>query len=56
MDAQGKGKMAATAKASEDLLPWCVLGTYGRVEKYRPSSLDEILAHQHITATRTLPG
>ncbi|WFD20297.1 Subunit of heteropentameric Replication factor C (RF-C) [Malassezia caprae] len=43
MDAQGKGKMAEAAKASEDLLPW--------VEKYRPSSLDEILAHQHITAT-----
>ena len=26
MDAQGKGKMAETATATADLLPWCVLG------------------------------
>ncbi|WFD40648.1 Subunit of heteropentameric Replication factor C (RF-C) [Malassezia japonica] len=40
-DAKGKGK-AGDAPA-QDLLPW--------VEKYRPSSLDEIMSHAHITST-----
>ncbi|WFD33070.1 Subunit of heteropentameric Replication factor C (RF-C) [Malassezia sp. CBS 17886] len=39
----GAGGAAAAAAAATDLLPW--------VEKYRPSTLDDVMSHQHITAT-----
>lgn len=39
---KGKGKEGA-----QDTLPW--------VEKYRPSSLEQVMSHQYIISTCTLP-
>lgn len=57
---KGKKIVADLPIGSEDNLPWCAdlpiileecLLTDCRVEKYRPSSLDEVQGHQDILAT-----
>ena len=42
--AKGKEKAAAAPVNDKDGLPW--------VEKYRPETLDDVVSHRDITATR----